>query len=157
MQGLSGARDTSIKLSIRVHSHLQFTDLFHVVLTQVAKQVPIPPERLDWVALAMREAINNAVMHGNKKDPDKWIEVDMESAGREFIIRVWDEGTGFDQGALTDPRCPENLFRPNGRGIFLIKQFSDRVSFPRKEDGRFGIELVFDLDKNPKQEASNES
>ena len=153
---MSGAAATAIKLSIRVHSHLQFTDLFHVVLSQVAKQVPISQERLDWIALAMREAVNNAVMHGNKKDPEKWIEVEMESAGREFIIRVWDEGSGFDQGVLTDPRCPENLFRPNGRGIFLIKQFSDRVSFPRKDDGHFGIELVFDLDKDSRQEVSNE-
>ncbi len=153
---MSGAEATGIKLSIRVHSHLQFTDLFHVVLTQVARQVPIPPERLDWVALALREAVNNAVLHGNKRDPQKWIEVEMESTDHEFIVRVWDEGTGFNQDVLTDPRCPENLFRPNGRGIFLIRQFSDKVSFPRKEDGRFGIELVFDLDKDVKQEASNE-
>jgi serine/threonine-protein kinase RsbW len=154
MRSVSDAASTGIKLSIRVHSHLQFTDLFHAVLMQMAKQVPIPPDRLDWVALSLREAVNNAVLHGNKKDPEKWIEVDMESCGREFVIRVWDEGSGFDQAALTDPRCPENLFRPNGRGIFLIRQFSDRVSFPQKDDGRFGIELVFDLDKDLNQEAS---
>lgn len=154
MRSVSDAASAGIKLSIRVHSHLQFTDLFHAVLMQLAKQVCIPAERLDWVALSLREAVNNAVLHGNKQDPDKWIEVDMESDGREFIVRVWDEGSGFDQAALTDPRCPENLFRPNGRGIFLIRQFSDRVSFPRKDDGRFGIELVFDLDKDLNQEAS---
>lgn len=145
-----------LRLSIRVHSHLRYTELFHVVLTHVAKVVGISPERLDWVALSLREAVNNAVLHGNKKDPQKWIEVTMEQAGGEFIMRVLDEGKGFDTSTLSDPRSPENLFRPNGRGIFLIRQFSDRVSFVQAEDGRFGVEIAVKVNGQESQEAGNE-
>ncbi len=148
---------SGLRISIRVHSHLRFTDLFHVVLTQVAKEVPIPPDRIDWVALSLREAVNNAVLHGNRKNPDKWIEVEMEALPDEFVIRVWDEGGGFDTSQLSDPRNPENLFRPNGRGIFLIKQFSDRVTFRRRADGKHCIELAVNLDAKDPQEAANES
>ena len=127
-----------------------------MVLTHVAKVVGISAERLDWVALSLREAVNNAVLHGNKKDPKKWIEVTMEQAGDEFIMRILDEGTGFDTSSLSDPRSPENLFRPNGRGIFLIRQFSDRVSFIQSEDGRFGVEIAVKLTGLESQEAGNE-
>lgn len=154
---LSDPSSSGLKINIRVHSHLRFTDLFHVVLTQVAKEVPIPADRLDWVALSLREAVNNAVLHGNRKDPSKWIEVEMECAGDEFVMRVWDEGSGFDTSQLADPRNPENLFRPNGRGIFLIRQFSDRVAFRQRADGKHGIEMAVNLDSKDSQEAANES
>jgi serine/threonine-protein kinase RsbW len=127
-----------------------------VVLTHVAKVVGISASRLDWVALSLREAVNNAVLHGNKKDPQKWIEVTMEQTGSEFIMQVLDEGQGFDTSVLSDPRSPENLFRPNGRGIFLIRQFSDRVSFIQSKDGRFGVEIAVKLTGLESQEAGNE-
>lgn len=134
-------------ISIRVHSHLRYTDLFHTVLAHVAKDVPIPAERLDWVALSLREAVNNAVLHGNKGQAEKWIEVEMAAAGPAFTIKVWDEGPGFSQETLKDPTSPENLFRPNGRGIFLIRQFTDGVTFERDAAGRFAIVMTVDLNK----------
>ncbi len=142
-----------LKVSIRVRSHLRYSDLFHTVLGQVARLVPLPAERLDWIALSLREAVNNAVLHGNKNDFNKWVEVEMEVSGATFTIRVWDEGPGFSPGVLSDPRRPENLFKPNGRGIFLIRQFTDRADFARSADGRFGICMSVDLDSNEDKEA----
>lgn len=132
-------------ISIRVHSHLKYTDLFHTVLTQVAKDLPIAPERLDWVALSLREAVNNAVLHGSKNDPKRWIEVEMEVTEQGLVIKVWDEGKGFPEGVLRDPRNPENLLKPNGRGIFLIRQFVDKVEFDKDHKGRFGIIMTVQL------------
>jgi len=140
----------------RVPSDLRYTDLFHLVLNQMALEVQIPEDRLDWVTLSLREALNNAVLHGNKKDPSKFIEVEMEATEEEFIIRVWDEGPGFDQKALGDPRDPENLFRPNGRGIFLIRQLMDHVEFLRDDAGHFGLEMRVTLSKQDNQEAMHE-
>ncbi|MEW5763953.1 MAG: ATP-binding protein [Acidobacteriota bacterium] len=142
-----------LKISIRVRSHLRYSDLFHTVLGQVARLVPLPPERLDWIALSLREAVNNAVLHGNKNDFTKWVEVEMEVSGSVFTIRVWDEGAGFSPGVLSDPRRPENLFKPNGRGIFLIRQFTDHADFARSADGRFGICMSVDLDSAKDKEA----
>lgn len=143
----------------RVPSDLRYTDLFHTVLAQLAREVPIPEERMDWVTLALREAVNNAVLHGNKQDPSKFIEVELEATQDEFIMRVWDDGPGFDDSRLGDPRSPENLFRPNGRGIFLIRQLLDRAKFVRK-GGRFGLEMAIALGDQDRlkdnQEAAHE-
>ena len=92
-----------------------------------------------------REAVNNAVLHGNKKDASKWVEVEMERAEGALFIRVWDEGPGLDESCLRDPRSGENLFKPNGRGIFLIKQFVDDVAFLRDKPGRFGVQMRVNL------------
>ena len=83
--------------------------MFHSVLTQLARRCGIPEERLDWVALALREAVNNAVLHGNKKDPSKFIEVEFDADENEFVMKVWDEGPGFDDrgpGGSQEPREP---------------------------------------------------
>lgn len=140
----------------RVPSDLRYSDLFHLVLDQMAQEVRIPEDRMDWVTLSLREALNNAVLHGNKKDPSKFIEVEMEATDDEFIMRVWDEGRGFDQKILGDPRNPENLFRPNGRGIFLIRQLMDHVEFLHDEAGHFGLEMRVALAKQDDQEAMHE-
>jgi serine/threonine-protein kinase RsbW len=143
-----------------VPSDLRYTDLFHSVLTQLAQEVGIPEERLDWVTLALREAVNNAVLHGNKKDASKTIQVEFDADENEFVMKVWDQGPGFDDAVLGDPRNPENLFRPNGRGIFLIRQLLDKARFLRHRGGWFGLEMTVALNKKEestqRQEAAHE-
>ncbi len=151
---MADAPGNDLKVTIKVRSHLRYTDLLHTVLGQVARLVGLPPERLDWVALALREAVNNAVLHGNRNDFTKWVEVEMESSGGFLAIRVWDEGQGFPPEILSDPRRPENLFKPNGRGIFLIRQFTDGAEFLKGPDGRFGLSMTIDLKKGETKEES---
>ncbi len=134
-----------ISLCFRVHSYLRYTDLFESLCKAVFPEFGIPVERIDWICLSVREAVNNAVLHGNKKDPSKWIEFEMERAGDAVLLRVWDEGQGFDQSALSDPTAPENLLRPSGRGIFLIRQFVDGVRFLDGRPGHFGMEIRVDI------------
>lgn len=138
---------TDLRIWVKVRSDLRYVDLFHAMLIQVAREVELPEERLDWVALALREAVNNAVLHGNRKDASKWVEVDMEREADHLIIRVWDQGPGLDESCLRDPRSQENLFKPNGRGIFLIRQFVDGISFLRDRPGFFGIQMRVDLQR----------
>lgn len=151
---MAEAHGNDLKVTIKVRSHLRYTDLLHTVLGQVARLVALPPSRLDWVALSLREAVNNAVLHGNRNDFTKWVEVEMEAAGGFLTIRVWDEGKGFPPDILSDPRRPENLFKPNGRGIFLIRQFTDGVEFLKGSDGRFGLSMTIDLQKGETKEES---
>jgi serine/threonine-protein kinase RsbW len=137
--------ESELRISVKVHSDLKYVDLFHTLLIQVAKEVDLSEERVDWLALALREAVNNAVLHGNKRDASKWVEVEMERSEGALFIRVWDEGPGLDESCLRDPRSGENLFKPNGRGIFLIKQFVDDVAFRRDKPGHFGVQMRVDL------------
>jgi serine/threonine-protein kinase RsbW len=80
--------------------------------------------------LALREALANAILHGNKSEPRKRVQLDcyQESDGTLLLV-VQDEGRGFDPAAVRDPTRPENLTRTAGRGIYLIKHFMDEVEY----------------------------
>ncbi|NIR49438.1 ATP-binding protein [candidate division KSB1 bacterium] len=81
------------------------------------------------LSLALSEALTNAMIHGNKRDPGKRILVEVSVDSNRLIFRVIDEGAGFDHENLIDPTREENLFKQNGRGIFFIRHFMDEVKF----------------------------
>jgi serine/threonine-protein kinase RsbW len=82
--------------------------------------------------VALREALANAILHGNGSDARKRVELDcFRHADGSVTLVVRDEGSGFDPAKLTDPTEPQNILRSGGRGIFLIRHFMDDVSFRR--------------------------
>jgi serine/threonine-protein kinase RsbW len=87
------------------------------------------------MAMAVREAAVNAVLHGNEYDPAKKISVSLENTGKSLVIKISDEGKGVDPDTLPDPLAPENLLRGTGRGIFLIRSFMDEVHFRQLHPG----------------------
>lgn len=99
------------------------------------------------ILIAVTEAVNNAVQHGNKKDPDRTFTVyyDATEDMKHLSFRIEDAGEGFDYENVPDPTAPENLEKPYGRGIFLMKNLADEVEF--YEDGRV-VELKFKVRKD---------
>ena len=81
------------------------------------------------VHLALEEAFINAVRHGNKMDPAKGIKIDYSVALDKIEVAVTDEGDGFDPEAVPDPRYGENLYKPEGRGLFLMRSYMDVIEF----------------------------
>lgn len=79
--------------------------------------------------LMLSEILANALIHGNRKDPDKHIFVFPEIRAGMVRITVEDEGAGFDYDSVEDPSSPANISRASGRGIFLVRSLSDRVYF----------------------------
>jgi len=92
------------------------------------------------IMIAITEAVNNAIKHGNHSDSSKNVSLSLSLDDSLIKFRVEDEGQGFDYENLPDPTAPENLEKPGGRGIFLMKHLSDEVEF--KEGGRI-VELSF--------------
>ena len=92
------------------------------------------------IMIAITEAVNNAIKHGNRSDSSKNVSLSLSLDESLIKFRVEDEGQGFDYENLPDPTAPENLEKPGGRGIFLMKHLSDEVEF--KEGGRI-VELSF--------------
>ena len=92
------------------------------------------------IMIAVTESVNNAIKHGNKNDTTK--NVSLSLSLNENIIKfvIEDEGKGFNYTDLPDPTSPENIDKPGGRGIFLMKHLSDEVHF--KDKGRV-VELSF--------------
>ncbi|MCK4629810.1 MAG: ATP-binding protein [Bacteroidales bacterium] len=81
------------------------------------------------VMLATIEAANNAIVHGNKLDPEKKVKVEIIKRKERIEIYIEDQGSGFDYMRIPDPTAPENIENIHGRGVFLMKQLSDEVNF----------------------------
>jgi serine/threonine-protein kinase RsbW len=81
------------------------------------------------IRLALEEAIVNAVRHGNRNDPAKSVRIRYQLNDQQFLIEIHDEGPGFDPEAVPDPLAPENLERPGGRGVFLMRHYMTWVSY----------------------------
>lgn len=92
------------------------------------------------VMVAVTEAVNNAILHGNKCDDNKMVHLELENGEDNLKFIIKDEGTGYDYKNLPDPTAPENLDKPGGRGIFLMKSLCDEVNF--SENGQ-EVELIF--------------
>ena len=94
-----------------------------------AQRAGFDPENSQTIAMAVREAMVNAVLHGNAYDHSKRVTLSYEMAGRDLVIRIADQGKGLDPGTIPNPLEPENLLKQSGRGIFLIRAFMDEVNF----------------------------
>jgi len=92
------------------------------------------------IMIAVTESVNNAIRHGNKFKKEKNVSISLTLNENVLRFQVRDEGEGFDYQNLPDPTAPENLEKPSGRGIFLMKHLSDEVNF--QEEGRV-VELCF--------------
>lgn len=94
---------------------------------------PMQDSRIN-IPLACDEAVTNAIIHGNRSDPGKKVNIQIYISSSRFRIRVRDQGDGFDAGEVADPRAGENVHRSSGRGIFLMRNIMDKIEF--KEGGR---------------------
>jgi len=94
------------------------------------------PERdMFNVHLAFEEAMTNAIMHGNRSDPQKNIYLTCDVQENEVVISVRDEGCGFNPDTVPDPRHPDNILTPSGRGILLIRHIMSKVEFLPEGNG----------------------
>ena len=116
------------------------------VLVDLCQRARCSEDEEYWLVTALREAVANAVRHGNKQDPDAVVRVAYEIEDSTITIRVEDEGAGFDPADIPDPTDPENLLRPNGRGIFYMQQFMNRVEFTPRPEGGMAVVMVRDLE-----------
>ncbi|HYM09984.1 MAG TPA: ATP-binding protein [Bryobacterales bacterium] len=101
-------------------------------IMQVVHSMPCAQENLEEVALALTEAISNAVIHGNHENPEKKVEICGACEGHDkLVLIVTDEGEGFDPKDIPDPTIAENVYAAHGRGIYLINHLMDQTEFRR--------------------------
>jgi anti-sigma regulatory factor (Ser/Thr protein kinase) len=79
--------------------------------------------------VSLTEALSNAMLYGNERDPDKRVRVEVIVGEREIKACVTDEGSGFDPGEIPDPTSPDNLEKSGGRGLFLMRELMDEVHY----------------------------
>ena len=115
----------------------------HIVenlIDEICETLNVNEEYYGNILISMTEAVNNAMVHGNKLDSDKKVAITVKSDDTSLHFTISDEGPGFDYDNLPDPTAPENIEKPNGRGVFLMKNLADGCNF--EENGRI-VELEF--------------
>ena len=115
--------------SIEIASSLENITEVETLIDNVCDALNLNEDNYGNILIAVTEAVNNAIVHGNSNLPDKKVKVEVENIDEKVIFTVSDEGSGFDFDNLPDPTAPENLEKPDGRGIFLMKNLSDEVEF----------------------------
>ena len=96
---------------------------------QVARQSGLSRDESDNLAIAVTEAVGNAITHGNRRDPAKTVEIVFDGLENGIRVRVSDQGCGFDPNCIANPLDPENLMKESGRGIFILKSLMSEVRF----------------------------
>jgi serine/threonine-protein kinase RsbW len=127
-------------------SAFDMLDFVQVVSDHVSRAAGLDEDALHWVGVAIRECVVNAIKHGNQSDVSKHVFVEFETDEHaevpELIIRVRDQGEGFDPELVANPLDPENILKSTGRGIFLIRSFMDEVDLHRLPDGGMEIRMT---------------
>ncbi len=126
---------TASRVSYRMDSNLESVNQAEEVANKMATKLGFEEEDINRIAMAVREAAVNAVLHGNAYDPAKKVTVGFENNGGKLVITVADEGQGLDLDKIPDPLAPENLLKQSGRGIFLIRAFMDEVHIRSLQPG----------------------
>lgn len=103
----------------------------------------ISEEHYGKILIAVTEAVNNAILHGNKENPEKRVVVSYEKQEDMLFFYIKDEGAGFIPEDLPDPTDPENREKPNGRGVFLMRNLADSCEFLRAGcEVRLGFRII---------------
>jgi len=108
----------------------------------LAQRVGFSEDAIVDIAISVSEAVNNAILHGNKKNPRKKVHVLAATNENSLVLRVRDEGRGFTPVDVCDPRDPDNLMKCSGRGILIQKSLMDEVNFRAAPGGGTEVELV---------------
>ncbi|HLH06373.1 MAG TPA: ATP-binding protein [Terriglobales bacterium] len=126
---------TAKKVVYKLDSTLESVNEAEQKASELASASGFDEEEALRIEMAVREAAVNAVYHGNGYDPNKKMTLAFERTEDALVITVSDEGHGLDPETLPDPLAPENLLKPSGRGIFLIRSFMDEVRFRKLDPG----------------------
>jgi len=105
------------------------------LLLELKSKLNIKDDEFYNIMIATTEAVNNAVNHGNKLNPNKFVDFNIYANENEIIITIKDEGEGFNPDEIDDCLQPENLLKTSGRGVFLIKKLMDEVLIDSNYDG----------------------
>lgn len=130
------------EIHLTLLSDIKYLEVVQSVSDSFSSLAGLDGEDAYWVGLSIREAVTNAIMHGNKDDSSVPVKLSFRQASDKLIVTVKDQGEGVDESKIPDPLNPDNLLKPGGRGIFLVKSFMDNVFFNTPEEG--GNELVME-------------
>lgn len=128
-------RGESERIEITISSRFENIELVQVIAEHLCETSGLDEDGSHWVGMAVREAVANAIKHGNKMDIRKRVNATFDLQDSQLDITIIDEGQGFDPEAVSDPLTPQNIMKTSGRGIFYMKTFMDRIQYSFQPGG----------------------
>ena len=130
---------------LQIHSNFEMLDFVQVVSDRMGQLAGLDEDAVHWIGVAVRESVINAIKHGNREDYGKIVTVEFAMAPSkdpsELVVRVLDQGEGFDPQEVADPLAPENILKSSGRGIFFMRNFMDDASITRRPEGGMDVRM----------------
>jgi serine/threonine-protein kinase RsbW len=127
---------------LTIPSRLEEMSAVHALVEEAAKEFKLDDETAHWIELTVSESVINAILHGNKADPTKKARLKISSNGEAIEVIVEDQGTGFAFSDVADPTDCQNLLKPSGRGILIIRSFMDEVDLSPCEGGGCRLRML---------------
>ncbi len=135
------------RIEITISSRFENIELVQVIAEHLCENAGLDEDGSHWIGMAVREAVANAIKHGNKLDVSKKVYATFTLRGSELEITILDQGEGFDPTAVGDPLNPQNLMKTSGRGIFYMRTFMDAVQYSFSPSGGTSLVMTKDLAK----------
>jgi serine/threonine-protein kinase RsbW len=135
--------------ALTIPSRLEELDAVRGIVAQAAAEYHLSEDMAYWMELTITESVINAIRHGNKCDPQKQASLKISSDGDSVEVIVEDQGSGFSMDHLADPRDAQNLLKPSGRGILIIRSFMDEVVLSPRAEGGTRLRMVKKIDETP--------
>jgi len=129
----------SSRIELKLPSQMAFLGVPDAILLELGSDLDCPRQSIEELGTAVIEACTNAMEHGNKLAEVTPIEIHIEVADDTIVVSVMDEGKGFD---VENWKPAEDIMRERGRGILIMREFSDDLTYDRAEDGRFRVRLT---------------
>jgi serine/threonine-protein kinase RsbW len=117
---------------IRIESNVESLRIVEKAIDETTALVGISQESYGKILVSAMEAVNNAILHGNRSNPAKMVDIELRLEKNELLISVTDEGPGFRPETVPDPTTPENIEALNGRGIYLMSHLADKIEYTKK-------------------------
>ncbi|MDX2359538.1 MAG: ATP-binding protein [Crocinitomicaceae bacterium] len=134
-------KDGFVKInSLSIPSDFGSISKVEMLIDDVCAKLEVNEDYYGNVLIAVTEAVNNAIQHGNQLRDDLSVDLSVGDKETDFCFSVKDYGAGFDFSNLPDPTAPENIEKEDGRGIFLMKSLSEEVEF---NDGGTSVDIYF--------------
>ena len=148
-------RGDSERIEITISSRFENIELVQVIAEHLCENAGVDEDGSHWIGMAVREAVANAIKHGNKLDVQKKVHALFDLNGAELTITIADEGEGFDPTQVSDPLNPQNLMKTSGRGIFYMRTFMDEVHYSFQSGGGTSLVMTKNLAKGSGIASSN--
>ncbi|HEY3057301.1 MAG TPA: ATP-binding protein [Thermoanaerobaculia bacterium] len=142
-------RGESERIDITISSRFENIELVQVIAEHLCENAGLDEDGSHWIGMAVREAVANAIKHGNKMDVQKKVNARFDLRGSELEITISDEGEGFDPATVGDPLNPQNLMKTSGRGIFYMRTFMDEIHYSFNPGGGTSLIMTKNLAKGP--------